>query len=106
MTFVPYAARPCAGGLFGGGGGAAQQMQMMQMLAMQQAAAAMSAPQAPPPANPAIAASSEVNPGSAAKNARVAAGLAGSFDNSLLTGSMGAVPQTAGVGAQKNVVGA
>jgi hypothetical protein len=60
----------------------------------------------PPAAAPAILASQQVQPGSAAKNARVAAGLAGAFDNTLLTGPAGAA---VGAGASapgvKSVVG-
>ena len=94
-----YAARfLCHGGLFGGGGMSSGTL--LSALALAQA----TQPQAPPPANPAIAASSQVQPGAMAKNARVAAGLAGAFDGTLLTGPGGAAPATGG--GAKSVVGA
>lgn len=85
---------------YGGGGGGGDNNQMMMMMMMMQAMQ----PKPPPTPNPAIQASSELQPGAMAKNARIAAGLAGSYDNTLLTGPGGAVPQTA-TGGGKNLVG-
>lgn len=88
---------PC----FGGGGGGGSSSDAMMMMMMMQA----SMPKPPPAPNPAIQASSQMQPSQMAKNARIAAGLAGSYDNTLLTGPGGAIPATASASSSKTMTG-